>query len=303
MGHKVFAFFVCLCFLGFPQGGWADDGWNPQTAGPITTWTAPVENKGKFYVQPFSFYNITRGSFDSQGNYHSLPAGDYEFQFQEQVRIVYGITDKLEVDVQTVYDVNYIKQDGMRARDEGFGDSYLDARYQILDDKGWVPTLTGILQLKMPTGKYQHFDPHKLGTDSTGAVTGGGSWDPGFGLNATKKLNPFIVHGDIIYSMPQDVRVDGNKTQYGNYLNADAAVEYILPKGFNLMMEINGLIQGDRWQDGGYGPSSDLKSLTFAPGIGWSNDKIQTIIAYQRVLLGANTTATDSIVGMFVYNF
>ncbi len=280
-----------------------NDEWSPSTAGPITTWTAPLVGKGKLAVQPFAFYNITRGEFDSQGHYHSLPAGDSESQFQEQFFAQYGITDRLELDAQTVYQEYYIKQDGEKAHDEGFGDSYLFSRYQILDDKGWVPTVDGLLQLKMPTGKYQHLDADKLGTDSTGASTGGGSWDTGFGLMATKKLNPFLVHADIIYSIPQEVRVNGAKTIYGNYLNCDAAVEYILPKGFNLMMELNGLIQGDRWQDGAYVPSSDLKSLTFAPGIGWSNDKIQTLIAYQRVLTGTNTDANDSIVATFVYNF
>ena len=95
----------------------------------------------------------------------------------------------------------------------------------------------------------------------------------------------------------------GEKTQYGNYINCDAAVEYFLPKGFSLMMELNGLTQRDKRVNGAMVPDSDTKSLTFAPGIGWSNDRIQTLIAYQRTLLGTNVAANDSVVATFVYTF
>jgi hypothetical protein len=183
------------------------------------------------------------------------------------------------------------------------GDSYLWTRYQFLDDKGWVPTTTGILQLKVPTGKYQHEDPSKLGTDLMGTNTGGGSWDPGVGINFSKKLKPFMVHADLIESFPQRVDIDGDETKFAEYLHYDAAVEYFLPKGFSLMMELNGLTQGDKRVSGAMIPDSDVNSLTFAPGIGWSNDKIQTMIAYQRILVGTNTVANDSIVATFVYTF
>ena len=54
--------------------------WGPPSAGPITTWTAPLCDKGKFVIQPFFFYNRTRGEFDSEGKYHG---GDKEHQYQE----------------------------------------------------------------------------------------------------------------------------------------------------------------------------------------------------------------------------
>jgi hypothetical protein len=277
--------------------------WNPSSAGPITTWTAPVVGKGQLAVQPFVFYNRTRGNFNEDGHYVPLPKGDKESQFQQQLFAQYGITDKWELDAQTVYQENYVTDEGVKSHENGFGDSYLFTRYELIEDKGWLPTVTGLLQLKMPTGKYQHEDPDKDGADLMGAGTGGGSWDPGVGINLTKKLKPFLVHADLIASFPQQVRVDGDKTQYGNYINCDAAVEYFLPKGFSLMMELNGLTQGDKRINGAMVPDSDTGSLTFAPGIGWSNDRIQTLIAYQRTLLGTNVAANDSIVATFVYTF
>ena len=277
----------------------AEGGWAPSSAGPVTTWTAPLVGKGKLAVQPFAVYTHTRGSFDVDGRYHSLPTGEKKAQFQQQIFAQYGITDKWEFDAQTVYQENYATDDGVKTHSRGMGDSFLFTRYELAEEKGWMPEATGLLQLKMPTGKYQHLEDEISETDAMGT----GSWDPGIGINLTKKFKPFLVHADFIANFPQQVRVDGAKTQYATYFNYDAAVEYFLPKGFNLMMEVNGVSQGDKKVDGGMVPGSDSGSLTFAPGIGWSSDSIQTLIAYQRTLLGTNTAANDSVVATFVYTF
>jgi len=277
--------------------------WSPVSAGPLTTWTAPLCGKGKFVIQPFFFYNRTRGTFNADGHYDSLPKGDKKYQFQEQLFAQYGLTDRLELDGQIVYQENYVKQGDLKAHASGFGDSYLFMRYCALEKKGWMPHITGLFQLKIPTGKYQHADPDKLGTDLMGATSGGGSWDQGLGINLTKKLKPFIFHADTIYSFPQQVRVDGIKTRYANYLNYDFGMEYFLPKGFNLMLEANGFLQGDKKEDGLSSPSSNINYLTISPDIGWSNDKIQILLAYQRVVTGTNTDANNSVALTCVYTF
>ena len=271
--------------------------WNPPSAGPITTWPALLCGKGKSAIQPFFFYNRTRGEFDSDGKYHG---GDKEHQYQEQLFMQYGITDRLEVDGQVVYQENFVKQDGVNAHAQGFGDSYLFLRYCTLEEKGWLPHITGLVQLKMPTGKSKHLDPDKMETD----LMGTGSWDPGFGINLTKKLKPFIFHADAVYNLPQGgTTIDDVKTRYANYLNYDFGVEYFLPKGYNLMLEVNNFLQGDQWQDGARVPSSDTRYLTICSGIGWSNDKIQFLLAYQRMVWGINADANDSVILTGVYTF
>jgi len=277
--------------------------WNPVSIGPMTTWIAPVQAKGQLSVQPFVFYNRIRGEFDSQGHYTSLPKGNSQNQFQQQLFTEYGITDKLEIDAQTVYQENDVTQAGEKAHDHGFGDSFVYTRYQFLDDKGWVPTTTGLLQLKMPTGKYQHEDPNKLGTDLMGAAADSGSWSPGIGINLSKKLRPFMVYADLIGSFPQSVDINGNRTHYSNYINGDAAIEYFLPKGFNVMMELNNLSQGDKRVNGAMVPDSNVRSLSLAPGVGWSNDRIQMLIEYQRTMWGVNQFASDTMAITFTYAF
>jgi hypothetical protein len=273
--------------------------WDPPSAGPITTWTAPLCAKGEFVIQPFVFYNRTRGEFDSDGKYHKLEQGNKKVQYQEQLFVQYGITDNLEIDAQAVYQENYIQTGGLSAHQGGFGDSYLFLRYCAFPEQGWLPHLTGLLQLKIPTGKYQHLDPDKLEADSMGS----GSWDPGFGFTLTKKLKPFIFHADAIFSFPQKVMLDGVKTKYASYANYDFGVEYFLPRGFNLLLEANGCLQGDTWQDGQRTVSTAVNYLTISPGVGWSCDKVQLLLAYQRVVTGTNTDANDSVVLTGVYTF
>ena len=297
----IFLFSLSTLFANSDTGG--QEEWNPFSAGPITTWTAPLCGRGEFVVQPFFFYNRTRGTLNSEGHYDSLPGGDKKYQYQQQLFMQYGLTDKLEIDGQLVYQQNFIKQGDLKARSKGFGDSYLFLRYCALEEQMMLPHITGVFQLKIPTGKYQKADADKLGTDLMGATSGGGSYDHGYGINLTKKLKPFIIHADAIYNFPLERKLDGAKTRYGKYLNYDFGVEYFLPKGFNLMLEFNGFLQGDKIQDGERIPDSDINYFSVAPGIGWSNERIQTLLAYQRTLTGTNTDANDSIVLTFVYAF
>jgi hypothetical protein len=297
----IFLFSLSTLFANSDTGG--QEEWNPFSAGPITTWTAPLCGRGEFVVQPFFFYNRTRGTLNSEGHYDSLPGGDKKYQYQQQLFMQYGLTDKLEIDGQLVYQQNFIKQGDLKAHSKGFGDSYLFLRYCALEEQMMLPHITGVFQLKIPTGKYQKADADKLGTDLMGATSGGGSYDHGYGINLTKKLKPFIIHADAIYNFPLERKVDGAKTRYGKYLNYDFGVEYFLPKGFNLMLEFNGFLQGDKIQDDERIPDSDINYFSVAPGIGWSNERIQTLLAYQRTLTGTNTDANDSIVLTFVYAF
>ena len=80
------------------------------------------------------------------------------------------------------------------------------------------------------------------------------------------------------------MHIDGTHTRYGNYLNYDLGVEYFLAKGFNFMFELNGFLQGDTREGGNRIPGSDARYLTISPGFGWSCDKVQLLLAYQRVL-------------------
>ena len=277
--------------------------WNPPSAGPVTTWTAPVCEKGKLIAQPFFYFNRTRGVFDSESHYKSYVNKDSKWQWQEQLFLQYGLTNRWEIDALGTYQQNIRKISGASAESSGFGDTYIYSAFCLLMEKGLLPCVSAWFQLKMPTGKYQKAEPDKLGTDLNGATTGGGSYDTGYGFIITKHIKPFIIHADAIWNFPNVTRVDGVKTQYASYAKYDLGAEYFFYKGFNLMFEANATLQGDRREDGRRIPASDVNSLVISPGFGWSNDKIQTLFAYQQTIAGTNTDVNDSFVFTLIYTF
>ncbi len=40
-----------------------------------------------------------------------------------------------------------------------------------------------------------------------------------FGINLSKKLKSFIFNSDLLYTIPTEVDINGNKIQYGNSVN------------------------------------------------------------------------------------
>jgi hypothetical protein len=277
----------------------AADDWNPPAAGPLTAWTAPLCGAHKFVPHFFLSYSRTRGAYDDAGSFAELPSGEEASAWQQQLVLQYGFTDTLELDASTALLEKHAKIGGDSADSTGLADSTLALRYCLREDSGWYPHVTAHVQLHMPTGKYQDADPAKLGTD----ITGTGSWDPGLAINATKKLKPFLIHADFIYSFPIETSVDGQKTQNGQYGNYDLALEYILPAGFELMAEANGCFQAGQKVEGRDVPATQSRSLMLTPGVGWSNDTIQTLIGYQRSVWGVNTDAVDAVVATVIYPF
>ncbi len=309
MRKKIIAFIVISYLLmhcsTFSNAGSnkKEEEWNPPSAGPITTWTAPVCDQGKLSIQPFFWYKRTRGAFDEEDHYKSFKNKDRKWQYLEQLFLQYGLADRLELSGLGEFQQNFQHQDGASAEDYGFSDTYIYVHYCMAEETKWLPCTTALFQLKLPTGKYQKADEGKLGTDLMGATTGGGSYEHGYGINLTKRIKPFTFHADVTFNFPIQTRVGGVKTRYGNFVNCDFGAEYFLPRGFNLMVELNLLSQGDRREDSELVPASDVKQTLFAAGAGWSNDAIQTLLAYQRTIAGTNVDVNDSLVFTFIYTF
>lgn len=103
----IFSFTVSISAVFADNDIKVQDEWEPVSAGPITTWTAPLCGRGEFVIQPLFFYNRTRGTFNSEGHYGSLPKGDKKYQYQQQLFMQYSLRDRLEIDGQLFYQENY----------------------------------------------------------------------------------------------------------------------------------------------------------------------------------------------------
>ena len=274
--------------------------WNPPAPGPLNGWSAPLLSSKEFVLQPIFYYYHTRGVFNEDSAYKSYKDGERSHQYAYDLVLYCGITDKLEIDFEGFYYENYrgLPSDA-NANAGNFGDSIIYARYCLQEEKDWIPCVTALAQMKFPTGKYQKEDPDKLGTE----ITGTGSYDQGYGVILTKKIKPLILHADFIYNLPAITRVNSIKTKYGDYVNYDFAVEWILPKGFNLLFETNFYQQGDQRDDGEYMSDTNANFVQLVPGIGWSCEKFKVLFCYQRTIAGKNTNVNDSFACTLIYTF
>jgi hypothetical protein len=236
-----------------------------------------------------------RGVFGPDSGYRSLPEGERKSQQNLQLFTQVGLTERFEVDLQTVFTRNQRTTSAASAESSGIGDSYLFLRWLAFAEGPRSPCLTLMFQAKAPTGKYQSADPAKLGTDLRGAPTGGGPYEHSYGLNLTKRVKPFQLHADTLLALPIETTLDGVRTDYGDYFLYDFGVEWFLPKGLNILAEFNGTSQRDRADDGARIDDSGLKSFTLSTGVGWSGKRFQTLLAYQRTLLGKNVDAVDGL--------
>ncbi|MDO8536606.1 MAG: transporter [Candidatus Omnitrophota bacterium] len=276
--------------------------WDPITPGPFTTFTAPVVEKNKFVLQPLYFFNIGRGAFDGEGGYNSLPGKDYKYHQVIQLYTQYGLADRTEINCQPSWDMHNIRQGGNSAEAAGFGDFLMNARYCGIDESAWCPRVTGLFQVKLPTGKYQNADPDKLGGD----IIGTGSTDYTYGLSFTKGAYPIrtLFHLDLLLTnAPSPVRIDGVKTGFSDTYIVNGAFEWIFYKKMNLMGELLWQTQGDKKLDGNWTADTSKSSLILSMGIGYSEKDWQMLVGYQRTLLGENVDANDTIAGTVIINF
>lgn len=266
--------------------------WAPTTPGPFTTFTAPLVEKGKFSVQPFYFFNIARGVFRGDGHYSSLAPKDYKYNQQINIYTSYSPHECVELNMQPSWQIYNIRKDSSSAEGAGFGDFLMNARYCGIDESYWCPRITGLFQVKLPTGKYQKADPSKL----RGDLIGTGSTDYIYGFSFTKGIKPVLWHLDLLYTnSPQPVRIDGIKTKFEDNYAVNGAFEWMITEKIDIMSELNWNAQGDKKLDGNRTPDTGKSSLIWAIGIGYSEKGWQMLVGYLRTLLGENVDANDTI--------
>jgi hypothetical protein len=109
----------------------------------------------------------------------------------------------------------------------GIGDLSLTAQYQVAHDHaaGWfVGLLAG---LKVPTGSTHRTAPsgERLETEHQ---PGTGSWDPLFGIAASKSWGTWALHASALYQLSTE---GAQTTELGDRMNLSLAAVYNLPNG------------------------------------------------------------------------
>lgn len=276
----------------------------PATFGPLVTDTAIPIDKGKFAIQPTFSYSAVTDSFTD--HWRRASAGGTFQSFGMDWKLSYGLIENMEVFVVVPYVHNWASNvseagpDGeTSANSGGLGDINLTLKYRLVEETGSLPTVTALFATDFPLGKFKNLSPHKLGADATGC----GSYVFTAGFNVSKYLPPFIVYGNLWYSMPTSYRDDDGKQYPGDFVTVNLAAEYPMTAKWVALLELTSSWSGGRL----FGPHSNVPHeslLSIIPAIEYmATEKFSLALGVQVDLIGKNTDACVGPLLSMVYAF
>ena len=298
----------------------------PVTFGPIITDTAIPIEKGKFALQTTFGLSFTTNNFSPSWRRTSAE-GDFK-SLSMAMKLTYGLWNNLEVYAVIPYIHNWANNvqepgpRGERAADfGGLGNILLTFKYRLVEETQTVPTVSAIFTPSFPTGHFRRLNPGRLGMDQLGS----GSYNFTSGLNVSKYLSPFIVYGNLWYTigtaytgkkdrcpLVRDengdlVEGDPVSTHVRNYprdyVTVNLAAEYPLTKKWVALVELT-----STWDAGRLiGPKANVAPtalLSVLPGIEYmATDKFSLALGVQIDLAGKNTCANITPLLSMVYAF
>lgn len=288
-------------FFGFTQIGFCvspPSKNRPWLTGPLLTPSSRVIKLGHANLEPYIFWTETTGKYQNDWHAISVPAF---YQLNPQLLVKVGIHEKanLTFTLQSFY--NRTK----KTSSAGFGDLPLGFDIELV-----APTEDNIpvkltIQEVFPTGRYQHLNPSKLGTDAIGL----GSFATGLAITISKSHhfshNHFLnVRLNAAVTLPAPVHVKGLNsyggspttrgkvfpgTSFALYLGA----EYTLTKNWALALDLLGQFSAKNrfkghTQIANNFPSSAQFSLAPAIEYNWS-ETLGVIVGSWFTVAGRNS--------------
>lgn len=304
----------------------------PATFGPIITDTAIPIEKGQFAIQPTFGLGLTTGNFSP--SWRRVTAGGDFKSFGMDWKFTYGLLDNLEAFVVIPFVVNWANSvnepgpKGERAASfAGIGDVNLTFKYRLVEETETRPTVTALFATDFPTGHFRHFNPGRLGTDEIG----GGAFAFTTGLNVSKYVKPFVLYGNLWYTMqtassgredrsplvaalddngvPTGELVEGDpvSTKFRNYprdiITVNLAAEYPLAPKWVALLELTSSWDGGRL----FGHKANVAPaalLSVLPGIEYmATEKFSLALGVNIDLVGKNTAVNLTPLLSMVYAF
>ena len=211
----------------------------PATFGPLITDTAIPMEKGKFAIQPTFIYSFITDTFTNNWRRTST-GGDFQ-SFGMDWKLTYGLRENMEVFVVIPYVHNWardVDEPGPNgetsAHSGGLGDVNLTLKYRLVEETGDLPTVSALFATDFPTGKFRNLDERALGTDAVG----GGAYVFTAGFNISKYIAPFVVYGNLWYSMPTGYTNDEGQKYPGDFVTVNLAAEYPITQKWVALLEL-----------------------------------------------------------------
>jgi hypothetical protein len=220
-----------------------DDAW---WTGPIVAAGAATLPAGHALIEPYVYDVITRGRYDSEGNYRST---DTVHSYGSLTYMLYGVTDGFTAGVIPTFGFNDVS-DGADSSSVGVGDVTLQAQWRLSQfrEGGHVPTSSLVLQQTLPTGKYDRLGTRHSDGLGAGAYTTSLAvhsqyylWMPNGRILRTR-LNVAYAFSDSVdvadtsvYGTPEGFR---GRADPGNTFSIYSAWEYSITRNWVLALDV-----------------------------------------------------------------
>lgn len=189
-----------------------DGVFEPWFTGPLIAAAAHTVPANHTLWEPYLFVTDVFAEYDNHWQSRSIPN---TIIVDPLVIIQYGITDSFGIGINTNLPSTFREH----AHDTRMSDFNFSLSFQLLEDKqgSWRPDLKLDLIERFPTGHYQHLNPSKHGTDSTGF----GVYRTSIALDSQKlfvfRAHLLRVRWNFEYSFSPPVHVRGFNTYGGGY--------------------------------------------------------------------------------------
>jgi len=274
------------------------------TFGPIITDTAVPIEKGMFAVQPTFGLSFITNRFTK--DWERVSAGGNFTTFSMEWKLTYGLFNNLEVFVVIPYvhnwasNVNEPGPEGQRFANTGdLGDINLTFKYRLLEETQTRPTTTFLFATDFPSGRFRSLNPDFLGTE----VTGGGAYVFTTGLNLSKYVRPFMLYGNVWYSMQTAFSDDEGRQYPRDFVTVNLAAELPLTRKWVALLELTSFWDGGRL----FGHKANVPSgalLSILPGIEYmATEKFSLALGVNVDLAGKNADAAVTPLLSMVYAF
>jgi hypothetical protein len=276
----------------------------PGTFGPIITDTAIPIAKGMFSLQPTFYLGWVLNNLDK--NWRRVSAGGDYGSFLMEYRLTYGVWNNTEAFIVIPVWVTWVTNaddpgpHGERAASyAGLGDLNFTLKYQFVQEGAKMPNITALFATNFPTGRFHNLNPCLLGVDEVGA----GSLVFTAGLNMSKYLKPFIVYGNLWYSMSTAYTGDSGRVFPRDYVTVNLAAEYPLKGKWVALLELTSFWDAGRLF-GRRANTAPQALLSLMPGIEYmATQKFSLAMGVNIDLTGKNYTASVTPILSMVYAF
>jgi hypothetical protein len=288
--------------------------------------TEPVTlRKGFLRIGSLVNYRVADRFFNSSGLREYYVSSTWTTKSAYNLTFQYGITDRLQVDLITVYmnnrqksqsteivavegintsQVTTTKQKGL-----GFGDSHLEMRYQILPESDYKVSLTGILDVTFPTGRK---NPTNIrSANQYDLPVGNGTYAMDIGLFARSIIYPYSFTGFLEYTnnFTGSKKINASdllekKFRFGNRIEGGLSTNLHLNEWIVLTNEVRFFHEGKgKIDDVGSTAMPDSWAASYVPGLVFQVKKFRLGESVLVPIKGKNVPADPLFVMMLQYIF